>query len=381
MVLHVFNPWHDEALAAATPYYTPTAAARQIAMSLASLPKYWAKAGDVVLLPQGNLVEQLGADGAWHEVQLDARLWADIRRIDPWGWDACLVHQLRRRGAPDRLLPSEDELAKIRRLSSRRTAVELLPRVRADVDELLEKQASEQVVGRSAWCTTLDEAERAIIDYGGAAYVKAPWSCSGRGVFVVKSPLTPTARARIEATIKKQGAVEVEPAYERVQDFAMEFTVRAKGNTVRRGEPQDFKESATLEGNGAFDESNIVERADYPVHYEGLSVFSTSPTGDYGSNVIAPESELLALLPATLHPALTAVRRSLQRRLAALLLGHYVGPVGVDMMIVRRPIDNLKNDKSPIPPADALALHPCVEVNLRRTMGLVAIARAKELPH
>jgi hypothetical protein len=45
------------------------------------------------------------------------------------------------------------------------------------------------------------------------------------------------------------------------------------------------------------------------------------------------------------------------------LLKHkYQGPFGVDMMIVG------KEDK------DGFLLHPCVEINLRRTMGHVALS-------
>ena len=41
-----------------------------------------------------------------------------------------------------------------------------------------------------------------------------------------------------------------------------------------------------------------------------------------------------------------------------MLAGKYIGPLGVDMMIV----------------APHFTLHPCVEINLRRTMGHVALA-------
>jgi len=45
-----------------------------------------------------------------------------------------------------------------------------------------------------------------------------------------------------------------------------------------------------------------------------------------------------------------------------LLNGQYVGPLGVDMMIVAQ-----ENH-------DGFFLHPCVEINLRRTMGHVALS-------
>ena len=43
---------------------------------------------------------------------------------------------------------------------------------------------------------------------------------------------------------------------------------------------------------------------------------------------------------------------------------HYIGPFGVDMMILSKP-DN-----------QGFLIHPCVEINLRRTMGHVAIEMA-----
>ena len=46
--LHVFNPSHDEALAAGTPYYYPSVIARKLASAWALLPALWANKGDVV---------------------------------------------------------------------------------------------------------------------------------------------------------------------------------------------------------------------------------------------------------------------------------------------------------------------------------------------
>ena len=48
--------------------------------------------------------------------------------------------------------------------------------------------------------------------------------------------------------------------------------------------------------------------------------------------------------------------------LSRLLANNYVGPLGVDMMLV-----NVEGESS-------LKVHPCVELNLRRTMGHVALA-------
>lgn len=312
-VLHVFNPDHDEALAAGSPYYTPTRAARVLAESLAALPAWWGAEGDAVLVAKGQSLPPV-LNGCSLTA---APCWDTIDRIAPWGWDAALVHRLRRLGAPERLLPSADELDEIRRLSSRHTAVGLLQAVRQDVPAF--------TVGESLWCTS-DAEVRAAVDRYGSAFVKAPWSCSGRGVFPL-SPQSPEAQFRRAVRIlERQGALEVEPFYQRQQDFAIEFSVTPEA-----------------------------------VRYEGLSLFRTSDVGAYVGNIVAPDAQLCASFDQPLRAVLDNVRQSLERHLAKLLVGRYVGPLGVDLMLV----------------TDAegrLCLHPCIEVNLRRTMGFVAIA-------
>ena len=55
--LHIFNPDHDEALAAGTPFYTPTRAAHAMAQKGARWPHLWSEAGDYVLLPNTEAQE------------------------------------------------------------------------------------------------------------------------------------------------------------------------------------------------------------------------------------------------------------------------------------------------------------------------------------
>ena len=50
MVLHIFNPSHDEALGFGSPYYVPTKAAMLLARERCTLPELWAKPGDAILL-------------------------------------------------------------------------------------------------------------------------------------------------------------------------------------------------------------------------------------------------------------------------------------------------------------------------------------------
>jgi len=289
MVLHVFNPSHDEALAAASPYYTPRPAARRMEAELARLPDLWRAEEDAVF----DLSERTPF-AAWDRVE----------RIEPWGWDARLSHLLRKRGAPERLLPTDAALAHIRRLSSRETAVRLLSLVRADVAG---------TVGESRFCRDLSGIRPGDV-------LKAPWSCSGRGVF--RAATDPGLR-RAARILRKQGGIAAESYVAHEQDFAMEF----------------FYQDGVL-------------------RYEGLSLFRTSASGAYVGNVVAAENELRRRLlgdDAALAHIYNKVCRAVCRHLPPLLGEDYEGPLGIDMMLCGGRI------------------HPCVEINLRQTMGRVAL--------
>ena len=97
------------------------------------------------------------------------------------------------------------------------------------------------------------------------------------------------------------------------------------------------------------------------ITYSGLSLFKTD-NGTYTGNIIATERvkfEMISnYLPDTL---LKQVREELQLILGDAFNGRYRGPFGIDMMIVA--------------PGEGqgFTLHPCVEINLRRTMGHVAL--------
>lgn len=331
--LHIFNPSHDEALAAGSPYYYPARAARTLARDLATLPALWAAPGDLVLLPDDLtlLPDELPLPTAKsivfvHGNKLSPTLWQTVDAIAPWGWDALLRHRLAASGAPAHLLPTDKALQELRHLSSRHTTTRLLPLLR---------QAVPDTVGESFWCTSAREVWFHVKRHG-EAMLKAPWSSSGRGVFRLSASdatdTTGSRHRRVLRLLHEQGAVEVEPLYHRLADLAIEFRIEPDGQAV----------------------------------YEGLSLFITTATGAYAGNIVATETELLALIPAEIRPTLEAVRQTMAELLPGILNNGYAGKLGVDMMLVH---DN----------RDALRLHPCVEVNLRHTMGSAAISLRRQL--
>ena len=97
-------------------------------------------------------------------------------------------------------------------------------------------------------------------------------------------------------------------------------------------------------------------------------MFDTTETGSYTGNSLAPQAALERVL-AGQFDGLDILKEICSAVLSQHLAARYEGPLGVDMMLVKT--------------AQGIMLHPCIEVNLRRTMWYVAldVARAEyDLP-
>ena len=320
--LYVFNPEHDLALAANLRHFTSPLAGRQLRAELGWLPALWASESDYILVNDvatamsswEHARDRLGfADAPRQFVAKTVLSRLPIDRVDPWGWDLAIKYELLRSGIDAGLLPSDDSLAAIRLLSHRRTAVQLLQQLQGP-----------GLVGQS-----FEQFDAELPPY--PCVIKAPWSSSGRGVrFCDAARLMNSEKLIVNNwmrhVIKTQGSVIVEPYYNKVKDFGMEFYAHADGR----------------------------------VTYLGLSVFATR-NGTYLDNIVAPEAEKLDMLtPYVSVDLLQFVRAEICRQMAPIINHRYDGCFGVDMMVVKGDTGYL--------------LHPCVEVNLRRTMGWVALA-------
>ena len=327
--LFIFNPEHDIALASNLSNFTAPHAGRQLRADLGFLQALWADDGDAVLVDHVDYAEKI-----WHRLakrlaiaknpvflprqqQLTHSAFNDI---SPWGWDKALVAELKRRGADSSLLPDTAQLNHIQQLSHRRTAAALLTRLE-----------TEGTVGEAYECTQGDEVEQLLARYK-QVVMKAPWSSSGRGIRFLSTDHTPfqTQASWFRHVVERQGSVMVEPFYRKVKDFGMEFVA---------------------DGNGS-------------VHYEGLSIFHTI-NGAYVGNILATEATKLQMISRYIPICLLEDIK--QKIISCVDLGRYQGPFGIDMMIVSNS-DQFPTHNSP------LYLHPCVELNLRRTMGHVALS-------
>ena len=323
MKLHVFNPEHDLALASGIANFTAPHAGRALRADLGFIPALWADDGDAILVEN-----QAEAQRKYHrligvakkerrDVQFVTK--HDLQKlsltgVEPWGWDLALRSQLLRYGVDEGLLPTVDGIGIIRELSHRRYAAMLL-----DETDVL------GTVGEACCCSSADEIEEKL-QLNPCTVLKAPWSSSGRGVRFVESELTPSLRGWMTNIIRTQGGVMVEPYYPKVKDFAMEFYSDGQGN----------------------------------VSYLGLSLFHTV-NGAYTGNILAHEEvkrEMIIRYVST--DTLQQVQERIKVLTGAMYKGRYKGPFGIDMMVV-------KGEET-----ERNLLHPCVEINLRRTMGMVA---------
>ena len=116
--------------------------------------------------------------------------------------------------------------------------------------------------------------------------------------------------------------------YNKVEDFAMEFYADGRGRVV----------------------------------FAGYSVFHTGGSGMYAGNDLLSDEKILQKLSAYVpQEEFIRLRTRLEEELSALFGGFYHGYLGVDMMICHFP------DEAPV-----YRIHPCVEINLRMNMGVVA---------
>lgn len=320
--VYIFNPDNDLALASKDVNYMPPAPVRKMEEDLALLPAWFAEPGSVVLAPsaynQEFLREMQGVLPLPVELITPPELstTSGLRPV-PWGWNPALRNKLLHLGVAKQELPTLLQLEKLRELSHRKEAVKMLPRL----------QLNDYFCGES-WYLTQPHEWKSFVEKHVFCLLKAPLSGSGKGLNWCKGVYTPSIEGWCKNKSASQGGVVAEIVYDRRKDFAFEFYSDGAGE----------------------------------VRFVGYSLFETSDSGAYVGNRLQSdkrtEQELLAFVPLG---ELLRLRSTLKMELAA-CYGHcYEGYLGVDMMICHLP-----------KPQTEYCIHPCVEINLRMNMGIVA---------
>ena len=355
MKIYLFNPEHDMALASFSPHYKAPTEIIRMKDDLSALPVWYAERGDVVkvfsdeyknefslqctgtgVLPYGTCCTDEEISDLFSVFVEDPSLsvsslvdvkgqtsGADVTGTEvshslsysPWGWDPALKKMLVSLTKEKLPLPDEEQLEQIRSLSGRQQCVKVLHGFRE----------FQHICGKAKVCRTIDEV-KVFLGEVPDVILKAPWSGSGRG-------LTRTSQATWNANLegwvarilRTQGGIMAEPIYNKVSDFAMEFLMNSQ----------------------------------HHLSFAGYSLFETDSHGNYKENVLISNERILDRLTQFVSiDVLEKVKQQLLHSLTDLLGTDYVGYFGVDMMICD---------------VDAnYVVHPCVEINLRMNMGVVA---------
>ena len=284
----------------------------------------------------------------------------DERRssLCPWGWDIAVTERFKKMGVPTPQLPTDESLSALRQRSERGTAHRLLSTFR-------QCHAEDTYIGESLVIRTLADITPYADRYG-HILLKAPLSSSGKGLRHVneKDLLPPYQRGgmsslkKVEswanALIQRHGYLTAEPYYDKVQDFAMEFMVDGAG-----------------------------------CRFIGYSLFGTDTHGRYTGSRLMSDTRIEELLA-------TYVPREALHKTCHWMMAHHTDIIpnewdvaqfplcfGIDMMIVGNSLQSTANLSDGCTKNDTqnskqennhslFKIHPCVEINLRMNMGIIA---------
>lgn len=339
MKFYLFNPEHDMALASFSPYYMVPAEISRMRNDLSALPAWFADKDGVVGVISDDYIKDFSEQcipkgvkpyGQLLDVEACSQ-WSQgsgMEQIVPWGWDPALVQRLKLLGVDSCLLPNEETLQSIKVLSGRQQCV----RVLSDFNEIRD------VCGEAKVCASLDEVHNFLVSHRDVI-LKAPWSGSGRGLTRTSlSTWTPNLEGWVARILRTQGNIMAEPIYNKVLDFAMEFHLSSENCLT----------------------------------FAGYSLFETDTHGNYKENVLASNENIIARLSRyvaveRLEEVKQHLLDSLRKMFVAdshqLEVANYIGYFGVDMMICEETTASAET---------AFFIHPCVEINLRMNMGVVA---------
>lgn len=318
--LHIFNPETEFALGHGGEYYTPPASIVDLRKRLALLPAVYASPGDYILMmdramspadpDHQKLIKRKKLTVLPHKTDL-SKLPQDVA-VEPWGWNLSLRQWLIDNGMDPERLPSPEWIATLRELAHRHVTITFLRR--CGIPSPLLPREMFTIFMATDWCRSHRN-----------AYVKAPWSSSGRGIYRALDPDARDLQQWINGTIRRQESVMVEPAWDRVLDFATEWRL-----------------------------------SDGEAHFLGFSLFNVDDHYQYTGNVSASQEEIERILDSKFNDNWTRELLVARQKdaLEAMIAPHYSGLLGVDCLV------DSQGD-----------VNPCVEINLRRTMGMIGLMK------
>ena len=340
--IYLFNPTCEYAIANENENWQPNRLLQKMEFDLSALPLFFSKKNDFVLVDKIpslefiELLEQLNIEIPnliLKNEALNNQQFINLpkNKLLPWGWSPA-AHKL--------LFPFKEWCSvefqqspvfnwkpEHREQTSRKFAADILNQLQSKfaADYILPVELAPKI------CITQNDFEKAIQQWG-KIMVKAPWSSSGRGLQpITKTPVHPKVWEKVMGIVKEQGYAIAEPYLNKVLDVAFLFELK-KG------------------------------KVDFP----GISNFCTNKKGQY-------EGNWLNGLPLTLEKQVFEFADFVIREIRQPLINtiensemtiFYEGVFGVDTLIYTNETGNLR-------------INPCLEINVRHTMGLLSLQLEK----
>ena len=311
--LFVFNPDCEMAIANGDKFYMCPSNIQRMIKDLALLPAYLADADDAVWVENSRAARHFenGLQRACKYVDDEALKVGDRTwRGEPWGLSPKICHWMAEKNL------GEEWKASWKEWFSRKTA-------QRGLGYLLSKGLVEEEEIIPHVFSSLEELKNIVKT--GRWIVKAPWSSSGKGLLRLENGLQKKEKEWIGGILKRQGYMMLEKHLTKVMDFAMEYYLKPE-----------------------------------KVDFLGWSAFDTGEHGEYISNLVDSQENIekkIALLTGS--EKLEALKLEMPKMLKY-VLPDYKGHLGIDMMVYR-------NEQG------MLQIQPCVEINLRYNMGIVAL--------
>lgn len=342
--IYIYNPSCDFAIANGNANWQPNKTLQKMENDMATLPVFFSQKQDVVLVdkyPDETFVEsfrqldfELPGFVMKNEILKSFRFANEsINSLIPWGWSPAAHKML----APLKPFcsshfqksPVFQWLPEHRNISSRKFASEILH----DISHYLPAKWIPDKTRFPKICFSKPDVEMAISSWG-KIMLKAPWSSSGRGLQpITKLPVHEKVWEKVNAIIADQGFVMAEPLLNKIHDMAFLFKSENR-----------------------------------KCSFIGTSHFFTNSKGQYEGNWLNGlpctfDKSVAGFIAEVTTPLVEAISLCIEK---SSLADNYEGVFGVDMLIYHEEGGNLK-------------IVPCLEINMRHTMGMVALQIEKLL--
>lgn len=316
-MIHYFNPGHETAVLNNSRYYRPAANQLKMQADLAYLPAWYARPADYVWVdkPLGEDFLRL-TQALPHLAQAittaEVSAIAGQEEVELWGISPQAIHQLN-------LSPTlwKDEY---RELTSRAPARRCLSRLIDNIPEIDKKILP-------VCHSQIASIEESLRQSTGKQLLKSPYSSSGRGlVWLPPGELARSEKQIIAGMLKKQSCVSTEPALDKALDFSFHFRIEQ----------------------------------DRTVSFLGYSLFNTNSKGAYLYSLLDSQQHFEEKLHSYIPPGLLSqITPYIIAFIGEEYAPYYTGNIGVDMLIYQ--------DEG------QYRLHPCVEINMRKSMGYLSL--------